>query len=173
MTTKQDPISIKAKLQRVEQSLDRWLPRMTRAANMVADLMRRRRYYQRLLAEAKAAKPVPVKAAIETDHLPEPEFEKLASAMADEANDRLDIRNQGWLSPAGQVTQVAKDELARIKAAEQRDQVAADAIKAQQAERAKTRKKNQAEERKARKAGATRKMPLTGKAALAAIRGSD
>jgi hypothetical protein len=61
----------------------------------------------------------------------------------------------------------------RKLAGDKRDELARAAILAEQAERKKLRAQNRADERKAKLSGATRRMPLTGKAALAAIRGSE
>lgn len=62
------------------------------------------------------------------------------------------------------------DFLARKRDAERRDAVAAEAIRAEQAEHKRTKSRNRIAEMKAKQAGDTRRMPLSGKAALEAIR---
>jgi hypothetical protein len=59
--------------------------------------------------------------------------------------------------------------LQRKRDGEERDKIAAAAILAEQAERKRTKTRIRIEEMKAKQSGATRRMPLTGKEAMAAI----
>jgi hypothetical protein len=76
---------ITTKLASTEASLKRWQTRLKRAAKMVHDLDRRRRRYQ--LALLSVGQPVvatvKIRKQIETDHMPEAEFEKFVEAKAD------------------------------------------------------------------------------------------
>jgi hypothetical protein len=76
---------ITTKLASTEASLKRWQTRLKRAAKMVHDLDRRRRRYQlALLSEGRpVVATVKIKKQIETDHMPETEFEKFVEAKAD------------------------------------------------------------------------------------------
>jgi hypothetical protein len=65
------------------------------------------------------------------------------------------------------------DFLKRKREGEARDKAAADAIRAEQAESKRTKTHARLEKMKAAKRGETRKMPLSGKAALAAIMQDD
>ena len=62
------------------------------------------------------------------------------------------------------------DFLRREAEGRHRDQIAADTIRKEQAERKKLKAHNRIAEMKAKKSGATKRMPLEGKAALAAIK---
>lgn len=136
-----------SKLQRTKQALDRWLPRLTRAANMVAELSRRQRYYEKLIAQPApvVVKPVKVETKLTTD-VP------MLSALLPPVGD-LDIPAQFRRPVVNKADEAAKQEI----------------IAAQQA-KAKTKTRSRIEKLKAKKAGQTKAMPLTGKAALAAIR---
>jgi len=61
--------------------------------------------------------------------------------------------------------------LQRSRDAAARDKIAADAIRAEQDERKRNKARVRIETMKAKQSGATRKMPLSGREALAAIRG--
>jgi hypothetical protein len=71
------------KLAAAEASLKRWQTRLKRAATMVNQLDKARRRYQlALLSEGQPViATVRVKVPVETDHLPEAEFEKLVTKM--------------------------------------------------------------------------------------------
>jgi len=76
---------ITTKLATTEASLKRWQTRLKRAAKMVHDLDHRRRRYQlALLSEGRpVVATVKIKKQIETDHMPEAEFEKFVEAKVD------------------------------------------------------------------------------------------
>lgn len=112
-----------------------------------------RRQVQRL--ERAMAQPVTAK--------PEPKPQPAASAPASKASDVTDI-------PVSELP--IPDFLDRRKSAEQRDKIARDAILAAQTERKKNKARVRIETMKAKQSGATKRVPLTGKAALEFIRHS-
>jgi hypothetical protein len=85
-----------------------------------------------------------------------------------------ELKNFVEALPAAGIAQTAGLDLPsfldRSRSGEKRDEIAREAIEAERAERAKLKKKIQDDERAAKRRGDTKRMPLTGKAALAAIR---
>lgn len=73
---------IATKLAATEASLKRWQTRLKRAAKMVHDLDRKRRRYQLMLLSEDQPVVAIVKKQIETDHMPEAEFEKMVETKA-------------------------------------------------------------------------------------------
>jgi len=148
-----------------DAAIKRWRTKFRIAINRLDDLERiKKRLVARLAkeaAEARAAEQAPAQhhpvtmiavaaPAVETDHLSEPAFEKLATAKP--------------------VDDDMPDFLRRRKEGDQRDALAREAILAEQTERKKNKARARIETMKAKKAGDLKKMPLTGKAALDAIR---
>jgi hypothetical protein len=148
MSSKQD---VTKQLAKVEADIVRWQRRVRRAVNAVTRLGKQK---DRLLKRIATVVPV---TAPRTEPVvtpaPKPPTPAVAPAAAASA-DRLDI--PGFLQ--------------RTAEGKAKDDAAAAQIKADQAETAKRRKAGQDTRRKATNRGETRKMPLTGKAALAAIR---
>jgi hypothetical protein len=142
------------KLQRVEASLVRWHRRLSRAANAIKKLDAQRR---RLLAK----KAEPVKA------LPAPKPAPLAiEAPRPKVSDVTDIPVTELPIP-----DVLDEEIpAFLRRAKPLD-ATAQAILDEQADLKKRKARGRIAKLKATQSGETRKMPLTGKAALAAIRG--
>ena len=147
------------KLAGIDVEIRRVHGRMFRWANRLDKLIKSKTRFERLLAEAKQIKPEPK--PVETDHLSEAQFHEFVEAAVKqevkEANarindDPLDVRNQPW------------------NQSEKKDLTVAAEIRQQQAQYKKLKRLGQAVKRKAKSSGELRKMPLTGKAALAAIR---
>jgi len=169
MLNKAKTISTAEKLQRLDEEIRRVHGRMFRWANRLDALIKARTRLVRIDEAAKAvigerfAKENEKRkqaSQAETDHLSEKQFmefvERGAAAQAAVANarindDPLDIRNTAF------------------RRSEADDEAKADIIAAQQA-KAKAKAKASSEKSRAKKRGELRKMPLQGKAALAAIR---
>ena len=144
--------------EQIDKEITRWKAKLRRALNRLDDLDRMRKIVNgtikprtkarpvTMIAIAAPEKPVP---AVETDHLPEPAFVKLAADKKEGIPDFL-LRTQ--------------------EEAEAKDAAAREAIKAELAERTKAKAAGRIAKMKAKQSGETRKMPLTGKAALDAIR---
>jgi hypothetical protein len=167
--------SIAAKLAHNAEAIKRWERKATRAMNALAKLRKQRTRLERQgWAEVSAALAPPAKPAA----LPAPvmlreptlseatdatvsamlqgaSFEEATASKPTPADDKLDI--PGFLR--------------RGRSPE--DQAAIDAAKAEKADRAKRKRQGQDAARKARRSGATRRMPLTGRAALDAIKGAQ
>ena len=149
-----------SRMQKTEEALDRWLRRMIRAANEVAKLRKKRK---RLLKQPKR-QPVslpmcepnlqsvtqqprePIEGPVSNPRR-EPNQKPVSSVRCD-----LDIREQSWVK------------------GREKDAEAATAIKEEIDARKKLKQVASAAKSKAKNKGELRKMPLTGKDALAAIR---
>jgi hypothetical protein len=131
---------------------------VTRRDKIITDLVRqeaklkelRRQFarYEKLANKPAEPKPEPPEPKPEPVEAIEPKSTAIVDKALDDMPDFLNRRKQG----------TAKDDAARA------------AILAEQEERKRNKSRVRAEERKAKQAGLTRRMPLTGKAALAAIR---
>jgi len=140
-------------LEHVRAARQRWQTRLTRAVNAIRKLDATERRLLKKAAEPKPiAVPAPAAVAVETDHMSERQFERFVEAPPKpaEVGDIPTFLKRAPLSDA--------------------DKAAAEAIKAAAAERAKKKKAGQAAARKAKLSGETRRMPLTGKAAIDAIK---
>ena len=141
-------------LEHVRAARQRWQTRLTRAVNAIRKLDATERLLLKKAAEPaveRRASPAPASSAVETDHLNERQFERFVEAQPAAAADDIPT-------------------FLRRKPLSDADKAAAEAIKAAAAERAKKKKAGQAATRKAKLSGETRRMPLTGKAALDAIK---
>lgn len=152
------------KLQRVETSLVRWHRRLSRAANAIKKLDAQRRRLLVKKAEPVKALPAPKPAAIERPrgHALLSDPKTLGPAI------RESIQDQKLLSPPA--TAGSEDIPAFLRRSSPVDAVA-QAMLDEQADLKKRKARGRIAKLKATQSGETRKMPLTGKAALAAIRG--
>ena len=164
MTIKSKATIYQTKLQRVEASIERTQRRINRNHNAMIRLLRQRK---RLLVTLKGAEPEDLEdrlyvKPVELAKPPKPADEATAALqMLKEREDRLyvkpddplDARNQPWNQRGNPADEKAKAEI----------------IASQQA-RAKVKAKASGEKSRAKKRGELRKIPLVGKAALAAIR---
>jgi hypothetical protein len=138
------------KLQRVEASLVRWHRRLSRAATAIKKLDAQRRRLLVKRAEPVKALPAPKPLAIEAPKpvaLPALKTPPTVELTAGSEDIPAFLRRS---SPVDAVAQGMLDEQADLKKRKARGRIA---------------------KLKATQAGETKKMPLTGKAALAAIRG--
>ena len=136
-------------LNRTVAQRDGCLANLVKYETKLKTLRRQAQRLERAMAKPVTAPPVPVPQAV-------------APAPAPAVSDVTDIP----------VTELAiPDFLDRKKASEQRDRIAREAIEREIAERKKTKARARIETMKAKQRGDTKKMPLTGKAALEAIRG--
>jgi hypothetical protein len=153
------------KLAATEASLKRWQTRLKRAATKVGELDRQRLRYQRMLLNPEPVPVAPVKVRpvkikmkqIETDHLSEPTFQKLAKKMEATAAAPVKVKVPKE-TPKAEV-------IASVAATKAEEPIPAFLNRADPHVAAKltaARKKAEVEERK--------KMPLTGKAAMAFIK---
>lgn len=145
----------------------RWKTRLKRAVGAIAKIDAQRKRAAKaantpqravtMIAVAAPDRPAP-------DPVPEPVIAPAApAAVAAPASDGFDI--PGFLRRArGTPEQQAE---AQVRKA---DREAAEAIRAEQAEKAKAKARGRIATMKAKKAGDTKRMPLTGKAALDMIR---
>ena len=146
----------------VDDAIARWMTRLRRAIRMVDDLHQEKKRIIKAaaLAPRPAMPPVTMlavaKPQVETDHLPEPEFEKLAKA----GDNELEIPE--WLRRAGPIGDKTPASLKDLEARAQ--------IEAEQANKRIAKSRARIEKMKAKKAGDLKKMPLSGKAALDHIR---
>lgn len=152
------------KLQSIEAGLTRWHRRLTRAANAIKRLEAKRR---RLLAASAKPKALPApKAPLalsgprEPEPSPSPAVLPAPAAPAPKA-----------LAPPAKADDLEIPGFLRRSSLTEADMQAAQAVADEISERNKLKAKGQAAKRKARDSGETKKMPLSGKAALAAIRG--
>lgn len=144
----------KVTIEKIDEALARWQTRLKRAVNTIERLQRQRK---RIVAKetkawndlaiappgAKAVKPRPVTEPAPPMRSPEP--------------------------PAATVPEIDTAIPAFLKRS---DMDAADQIRQEQADTKRRKAQGRIATMKAKKSGETRKMPLTGKAALAAIRGA-
>jgi len=158
-------------LQRLDQAIERCQRRINRNHNLMLRLQSQRKRVlkrDRLITQSRTAMIAKENekrkraSQVETDHMSEAQFhqfvETAVQAEVAEANGRinddpLDVRNAPWNQRANTADEKAK----------------ADIIAGQQA-KAKVKAKASSEKSRAKKRGELRKMPLEGKAALAAIR---
>jgi hypothetical protein len=170
-------------IETIDAALARWKPRLKRAVNMIDKLEKKRR---RLVAKATvsaALDPVLEQLGALTIR---PKTEKSVVFEPDERDykDELRLCERYWetdqpkaetVAPPADLNTDIPEFLRRGKAAQEAaDAVIADAaeeIKAEQADVKKRKAAGRIAKMKAKKAGDLKKMPLTGKAALAAIRG--
>ena len=159
------------KIEHNADAIRRWEGKVKRAINALARLTRERTRLQRLAAQQPATPPakpgmldqlVAAATALPATAPPTP-VETPAPASA---------WKPGELEAAVAVAlgDHPLDPPAFLRRS-QKDQAAIEAAKAERVERGKRKRQGQEATRKARRAGETRRMPLTGKAALAAIRG--
>lgn len=142
----------KQSLEQIETSLARWTTRLRRAVTMVDKLHRQRGRLVR--AQAKPPVPKPVEA-------PKPKPEPLAvTIMRELATDDP--------TPGVKVALTAREvaDLEIPSFLRRQSDPAADAIRAEQAETKRLKAKGRIATMKAKQSGETRRMPLTGKAAL-------
>ena len=132
----------KVTLEKVTANFSRWQSRLRRAANMVAKLEGQRKRLEKAASKPKAAPPISEAVAA-----PPPVAPPVAV-------------------PAGEIDTTIPAFLQRKKL-----EPAAAQIVAEQAEQKRLKAAGRAARKKAEKAGETKRMPLTGRAALAAIRG--
>lgn len=148
--SKNDPST---KLAKINAAIERWQRRQTRAGNALAKLYRqKKRLEAAATAPPKPKRPAKPKLEFAFKHgLAEPIIGRgkpePAPTPADDS-DALDVRSQPWAKPN------AADEAAKAK------------LIADRAERKKQKAAGQAAARKAKAKGDTRRMPLSGKAAL-------
>lgn len=139
------------KLQRVEASLVRWHRRLSRAANAIKklDAQRRRLLVKKAEPVSTAALKDPPKVELRADHVSPSALKTHPTVELTAGSEDIPafLRRS---SPVDAVAQAMLDEQADLKKRKARGRIA---------------------KLKATQAGETRKMPLTGKAALAAIRG--
>ena len=177
--------TVAAKLQRVREAIERVQRRIDRNHNALVKLQRQ---------EKRLAKQLEPKPAVETDHMNEAEFQRFARRRKPveltkpptpngNKPDDLDIRNQGWLSPRGEITEAAKAELQALNRelsdkllGKSKDDAARAEIVAGQQANAKIKAQKAAVRAKLKKQlsnttkSELRKMPLEGKAALEKIK---
>ena len=162
MLTNDKTKTIRAKLQETQDALDRWLPRLLRAANAVSRFNKRANYYRKLLADDAARdvkrlrqKPDETTTAMQklTGVVEKPDVTDIPwSEMVGNdlrKDDPLDIRSQPWNQQPNAADEKAKAE-----------------ILAGQTAKAKVKAKASGEKSRAKRRGELRKMPLSGKAAL-------
>ena len=165
------------KLQRVEASLVRWHRRLSRAANAIKKLDAQRRRLLVKKMEPVKALPAPKPAAVERPrgHALLSDPKTLGPAIRESIQDQVKPK-------VSDVTDIPVTELPIPDVLEEDGGIpsflrrkpldaTAKTILAEQAEHKRLKAKGRKAKEKARLSGKTRKMPLTGKAALAAIRG--
>jgi|SRR5215471_18042404 len=141
------------KIEHNAAAIRRWESRAKRAINTLARLTRQRSRLQRLAAQ----QPPAVKPGL---------LDKLVEAAT-----ALPVPAPAPVEPTTPASDFdGKRDMPGFLRRSEKDQVAIAAAKAERDDRAKRKRQGQEATRKARRSGATRAMPLTGKAALAAIR---
>jgi hypothetical protein len=163
-TNKAKTTSTVVKLQQVEALIERLERRINRTHNAWVKACTKRRRLNALLAKEPDDERKPIAKPVELmkpDPVKPEDYgfadtiigrDKAARAAAD---DPLDVRSQPWLKPRNEADEKAKADILAAKAV----------IK-------KVKAKASADKSRAKRRGELRKMPLEGKAALAAIRES-
>jgi hypothetical protein len=143
------------KLQRLHDEIVRVHSRMFRWANKLDKLIKARARLERLQDEERKPLVKPVDLP-KPDPVKEPDHLQVLTGV----DESLDIAAQPWIKSTsrGNLTDADKAAIAGIKAAQE--------------ERKKVKAKASSEKSRAKRRGELAKMPLTGKAALAAIRES-
>jgi len=188
MATKPDTI------EHLDAAIARWKTRMKTALTKVTKLEAKRKRLLLKQSLAAAAPVSPMKEAFNVDLQAELESRKLierepapvvAAREAFAEAERVLQPPPGFMELAGAGIERPKDdglaipeflkrgvakEFDRLKEEKAAEQAVADSIRAEQAERKKLKARGRIATMKAKQSGATKRMPLTGKAALAALR---
>jgi hypothetical protein len=146
---------------RLERQRDDTLDKLARIAAKLKATRRSIERYERTptLPAARPAASVKVDTTVETDHLSEPAFERLVERMDKPTAATIDLEIPGFLKRAGSIATMTPADLQAVQE-----------IEAEQANKKRTKARVRIEKMKAKASGETRKMPLTGKAALEKIR---
>lgn len=160
------------------EAIKRWERKATRALNALVKLRKQRARLERLIGKGRLGA-----AAVETilQELNECATESSKPTAAITSSSTAVPSASGEAAPKPPLASPSKDAappddlaipsyLRRERSPA--DQAAIDRAKAEREERQKAKAKGQAEKRKAQRLGETKRMPLTGKAALEAIRGN-
>lgn len=139
-------------LNRTVAQRDGCLANLVRYETRIKSLRRQAQRLERAMAQPVTAKPLPVPQPVAPAPAP---LTPQQVADVKESRDALD--------------KAIPDFLARKRSADQRDKIARQAIEAEQAERKKNKARVRIETMKAKQRGDTKRMPLSGRAALAAI----
>ena len=168
--------SVREQLDHVEASIKRWNSRLRRSVTAIEKLEKRRKRLLHKAAEAAGRpKPVPApKPAPAPEAAPAPALAASVTTLGDSLAFLEQQRDAGIpeFLRRGIAAQKAVDEVI-LSDVMKRDAEAAAAVAAEAAELKKRKTAGRIAKMKAKQSGETRKMPLSGKAALAAIRGDD
>ena len=143
-------ITAKDKLQRVRVAIERTQRRINRNHNALVKLQRQEKRLAKLAAVGSAVRAEDLEDRL---YVKPVEFAKPPKPdVVEKSDDPLDVRNQPWARQPNAADEKAKAE-----------------IRAGQLARVKIKAKASSEKSRAKKRGELRRMPLTGKAALAKI----
>ena len=140
----------------LDNAIDKWMTKLRRAANAIDALSIKRKRMLRPKRPTMIAIAVP---QVETDHLPEPAFEQVATAMEPPG---IELEIPEWLRRAGPIGDKTPTELKDLQARIE--------IETEQANKRIAKSRARVAKMKAKKAGDLKRMPLSGKAALDHIR---
>jgi hypothetical protein len=149
---------------RVIEKLKRWRSRLKRAVNAIDKLERQRARLERRMADAKDSERAKVKAAHDAA------MALINEEPSGEPSTRLPLILSRVETKPTSRGETIPDFLRRQKEGERKEAEAAKAIKAEQEDRRKQKSRGRVAKMMAKKAGDLDRMPLSGKAALAAIR---
>jgi hypothetical protein len=152
-------------LAEIDAAIARWTTKLTRASNTLAKLR-----LQRMRAKQKAAKAESIPASTLVAAVKQ--VKRIREAAVVETGDAL---HQEHMRDIDKTIDTAIPDFLQVGKAAQKavDEIVAEQIKTQQAEIKKRKAAGRIAKMKAKQRGDLKKMPLTGKAALAAIRDAD